>query len=176
MAGYGWDSYDPRTGGRQTIHDAGNGIDITTDFVKFVDRGSNGGSWGARIKGTPRDDAPSNLKTTVVFYAAVEGFGTLEVQDASAGDHADTGFEGEVKIGGQTVELGDFSIVVTEGKGDHPEHTHPSAPDDPLDKTRVHSLQLPDAAIWQAKCTLTTHYFLPYRGTADSEKPFCSAA
>jgi len=151
MAGYGWDSYDPRIGGKQTIHDAGNGIDITTDFVKFVDRGSNGGSWGVRIKGTPRADASPDIRTTVLFYAGMEGVGTLEVEDADEGSNAEVGYDGDVKIRGQSNELGDFSLVVTEGKGQHPAHSHESYHRDPLDKTRVHSLQLPEAAIWQAK-------------------------
>lgn len=45
-----------RSGGRQTIHDPANRIDITTEFIKFPG-GEHGGSWGARIKGTPRHDA-----------------------------------------------------------------------------------------------------------------------
>ena len=35
MRGYGWDEYDARLGGKQTIYDEGNGIDITTTFVKI---------------------------------------------------------------------------------------------------------------------------------------------
>lgn len=41
MAGYGWEEYDVRTGGKQVIHDQGNKIDITTEFVK-VEGGTNG--------------------------------------------------------------------------------------------------------------------------------------
>ena len=155
MAGYGWDSYDPRTGGRQTIHDAGNGIDITTEFVKFVDHGENGGSWGARIRGTPREDSSPDMRTTVVFTVGVEGIGSLDVADAE-GENSELGFDGEVKIAGKTAELGDFTVAVTKGKGDHPAHSHPSGQTDPLDRTRVHSLQLPEAAIWQAKNVMFT--------------------
>jgi mannosyl-oligosaccharide glucosidase len=56
MAGYGWEEYDVRTGGRQVIHDTGNKIDLTTEFVK-VEGGMNGElaySWGGlgyRMKG-----------------------------------------------------------------------------------------------------------------------------
>jgi mannosyl-oligosaccharide glucosidase len=45
MAGYGWEEYDARTGGRQVVHDAGNQIDITTSFFKDMESGN----WGARI-------------------------------------------------------------------------------------------------------------------------------
>ena len=41
MAGYGWDDYDVRNGGRQTIHDEGNNIDIQTEFIK-VEGGQHG--------------------------------------------------------------------------------------------------------------------------------------
>lgn len=41
MAGYGWEEYDVRTGGRQVIRDRGNKVDITTEFVK-VAGGDNG--------------------------------------------------------------------------------------------------------------------------------------
>jgi len=151
MDGYGWDSYDPRHGGSQTIHDAGNSIDLTTDFAKFSDRGSNGGSWGARIKGVPRPDAPQNIKTTVVFYLALEGFGSLEPEGIE-GDVEEFGYSEDITFRGQTNDLGDFSVKVTDGTGNHPSHTHASAGDDLLDHTRVHSYQVPEAALWQAKC------------------------
>ncbi|PNS14449.1 hypothetical protein CAC42_3735 [Sphaceloma murrayae] len=150
MAGYGWDSYDPRLGGTQTIKDAGNGIDITTDFVKFPDRGGNGGSWGAKIKGTLRPDSPPTTKSTVVFSLGLEGFGSLEAEDIE-GDVEDQGYEGDVTFKGQTNDLGDFTIRVTEGAGDHPTHPFQGKRLDLLERTRVHSLQVPDAAIWQAK-------------------------
>ena len=41
MAGYGWEEYDVRTGGKQVIRDRGNKVDITTEFVK-VAGGDNG--------------------------------------------------------------------------------------------------------------------------------------
>lgn len=148
MAGYGWDEYDVRTGGRQTIHDAGNMVDITTEFVK-IPGGSHGGSWGVRIKGTPRDDAPNHLVTSVIFYAAMEGFGSLEV----ANDPDDLGVEGTVRMEGNSNELGDFSLEVTEGPDGnvHPPPGHKSYASKPLDRTIVASLQVEDASIWQAK-------------------------
>ena len=41
MAGYGWEEYDVRTGGKQVIRDKENKVDITTEFVK-VGGGDNG--------------------------------------------------------------------------------------------------------------------------------------
>lgn len=150
MAGYGWDEYDVREGGRQIIHDAGNNIDITTEFIK-IPGGSHGGSWGVRIKGTPRDDAPPDLKSTVIFYTAMEGLGSLEI----ANNKDPLGLEGTVTVKGQTAELGDFNIAITEGPESnmHPPPTHASYQDKPLDRTMVASFQVPEEAIWQTKRT-----------------------
>lgn len=148
MAGYGWDEYDIRTGGRETIHDAGNNLDLTIDFVK-VPGGNNGGNWGARIKGELRKGAAPNQPTTVVFAAAMEGSGTLEVANEFDGH----GFEGDVKLNGKTAELGDFTIDITDGpaSNSHPFHVHPSYKEKPLDRTLVSSVQMPEELLWQTK-------------------------
>ena len=148
MAGYGWDEYDVRQGGRQTIHDAGNKIDITTEFVKFPG-GEHGGSWGVRVKGTPREDAPEHLMSTVVFYASMEGLGSLGV----ANEPDELGYEGIVTMEGQTSELGKFNIDITPGPDSnaHPPATHETYGSKPLDRTMVASFQVPDEALWQTK-------------------------
>ncbi|KAL1987153.1 hypothetical protein VTN96DRAFT_4759 [Rasamsonia emersonii] len=153
MAGYGWDEYDVRKGGRQTIHDAGNTVDITIDFIK-VPGGLHGGSWGARVKGVPREDAPAQQFTTVVFYAGLEGLGNLQVEN-----EPDTlGLEGDVKLKGYTPDLGSFTIDVTTGpeSNEHPQHSHPSYAEKPLDRTLVTSLQLPSEHLWQTRPLLFT--------------------
>ncbi|KAF2878582.1 glycoside hydrolase [Massariosphaeria phaeospora] len=152
LDGYGWDEYDVRTGGRQTIHDPANRIDITTEFVKFPG-GEHGGSWGVRVRGTPREDASPDLKTTVIWYNTLEGLGSLEAE----GDVGETGADGDVVLKGQTVELGDFDVRVTEGTGQHPRPQHPSYDEKPLDLTLVQSAQVPDDALWQTKAVLFAH-------------------
>lgn len=155
MAGYGWDAYDPRSGGVQTIHDRGNGIDLETSFVKM-----EGGSWGARIKGTPREDAEpgfgsqggiQEIKTAVWFTLGAEGVGaSLEVDDAAAA--AEAGVEGDLTFNGQTGDLGDFKIKFIEPETNtHPLHNHPSYKSKPLDHTFVHSVQVPEEGLWQSK-------------------------
>ncbi|KAL4954961.1 glycoside hydrolase [Aspergillus filifer] len=152
MAGYGWEEYDVRKGGRETIHDAGNSIDLTIDFVK-VPGGQHGGSWAVRVKGVPREDALPDQPTTVVFYAGMEGLGSLEV--ATENDDP-RGFEGDVKLKGYTSELGDFSIDVTKGpqSNGHPEYDHPSYEDKPLDRTLVSSMAVQPEHTWQTKVLL----------------------
>lgn len=150
MAGYGWDEYDVRQGGRQTIHDAGNKLDLTTEFVKFPG-GQNGGSWGIRVKGAPREDAPPRLMTTIIFYGFMEGLGDLGI----ANEPNSLGYEGTVTMQGQTFELGDFTIDITAGPetNQHPPRTHDAYGSKPLDRTMVASFQAPDEVIWQTKRT-----------------------
>ena len=158
IEGYGWDKYDPRTGGVQTVHDKGNGIDLETSFVKFNE---GRGGWGARVKGIIRADAEAlmgsqngaqeNLKSTIWFTIGVEGLGRVEVLGAEAGE--DKGFDRNVVFDGQTSDLGDFQITISERKENtrHPRHNHPSFRSKPLDRTLVHSVQVPDEALWQSK-------------------------
>ncbi|KAL3257751.1 hypothetical protein ABHI18_006579 [Aspergillus niger] len=154
MAGYGWDEYDIRKGGRQTIHDAGNSLDLTIDFVK-VPGGQHGGSWAARVKGVPRGDADPDQPTSVLFYAGLEGLGNLGVE----GEPEDPrGFTGDVKLGGFTTDLGDFSIDVTSGpeSNEYPEHGHPTYDEKPLDRTLVSSLTMHPEQLWQTKVIMFT--------------------
>lgn len=154
MAGYGWDAYDPRTGGVQTIHDKGNGVDLETSFVTISE-----GAWAARIKGTPREDAEllagtkdgvDTLKTAVLFNLGLEGLGSLEATGAE--DAEELGYEGDVVFTGQTSELGEFTVTITAPQGNtHPEVVHPAGDSKPVDRTLVHSLQVPPEALWQIK-------------------------
>jgi mannosyl-oligosaccharide glucosidase len=153
MAGYGWNSYDPRTGGVQTIHDKENGIDIETSFVKF-DEGRGG--WGARIKGTVRDDAEpvqgsaGELKTAVWFTISAEGLGSVEPEDVE--EAGSFGYSGDVVFNGQSPSLGDYKITVAAAKdSQHPAHGHPSYQHKPLENTFVDSLTVPEEALWQSK-------------------------
>ena len=152
MAGYGWDEYDVRNGGQQTIRDDGNKIDITTSFVK-IPGGTNGGSWAVRVKGTPRKDAPEILMSTVVFYASLEGLGSLEVEN----ERDILGYEGDVTLKGSSAGLGEYKLLVTQGKGHKPMKSHVSFEDKPLDRTMVHSFRVPEKDLWQVKPILYKH-------------------
>lgn len=148
MAGYGWDEYDARTGGRQTIHDAENNIDITTQFAK-VPGGQHGGGWGVRINGALRPGAHPEMSTTAVFYVGNEGLGTLQVQN----EYDELGYEGNVEILGTSQGLGGFKFEVTKGPSlnRHPVVQHHAAFGRPLDRTMVKSVQIPPGNLWQSK-------------------------
>jgi mannosyl-oligosaccharide glucosidase len=146
MKGYGWDEFDARNGGIQNIYDEGNGIDLKTMFVK-IPGGNNGGGWATRVRGVVREGAAPDLKTTVVFYASLEGLGSLVVDN----ERDDLGYKGDVVLKGDSDGLGEYKMVITEGRGFHPKSSHPSYNDKPLDRTFVHSFTVPEEHLWQAK-------------------------
>ena len=147
MMGYGWDSYDARTGGTQTFHDDDNEIDIETSFVK-VPGGEHGGNWGLRVKGTPRSKSNRNVKTSMFFYTSLEGPGALGVLNKNDV----SGLEGVINIKGETTELGGFKMEIVEKSGNkHPKHRHESYKEKRLDRSFVASMSFPDTALWQIK-------------------------
>jgi mannosyl-oligosaccharide glucosidase len=145
--GYGWDEFDARTGGIQTIHDEGNGLDITISFVK-VPGGNHGGSWGARIKATVRDDAPPDTPYLVHYYVAQEELGDLVPQ---GDDNNGIGYEGDVTFKGSSTSLGDYSVVITKGTGNHPTSDHELSATRRGDTTVVRSVSLAVNDVWPAK-------------------------
>lgn len=163
MAGYGWDEYDTRKGGVQTIHDSGNHIDITTSFVK-IPGGANGGSWAARIKGVPRPGVPDDVRTQVLLFLGQEGFGDMIVPQA---DGQKDGFPGDITFNGRSQSLGDYKLVVTKGTGDHPANGEFNEDHD-LEKTIVQSLSLPPDIIWQAQRIVQRQIGEKVQGIKDS--------
>jgi mannosyl-oligosaccharide glucosidase len=147
--GYGWDEYDARVGGIQSIHDEGNHVDITTSWVK-IPGGAHGGSWAARIKGELQKGAPANTKTNVFYYIAKEGPGEL----AAEGEGTPLGFEGDVRFKGKSEALGDYSILVTKGQGRHPTSKHGLSKTRRGDTTLVRSAEAAEEIQWQAKALL----------------------
>lgn len=148
--GYGWDQFDARTGGIQTIHDEGNKLDITTAFVK-IPGGNHGGSWAVRVTGTPRENAPDDLKTMVYYYIGQDGDGKLEVK----GKGSKFGFEDDVTLEGKSKALGDYKLVVTKGEGHHPAGEHKLSETRRGDTTLVCTQDLDEDKVWQAKVVVS---------------------
>jgi mannosyl-oligosaccharide glucosidase len=136
MSGYGWTAYDPRQGGTQTIHDSGNKLDLTTEFAK-IPGGQHGGHWGVRVTGKPRTDAAHNMKTTVVFYVALEDLNFKPGTALKCSNRQDEGLSHPVECNGATPGLGNFKINIGANKSSG--------------KLSVKSLSVPENALWQAK-------------------------
>ncbi|KAL1880220.1 hypothetical protein VTK73DRAFT_6048 [Phialemonium thermophilum] len=147
MKGYGWDEYDARKGGVQSIHDRENRIDVTTSFVK-IPGGGHGGSWAARVKGQLTPDATEDQKTILFLYITQEGAGS-QLQAMSPASEA--GYDGDVTFTGFSDALGQYKLVVTKGDGNVPESDHMLADMRPKAKTVVQSLNYPEEVLWQAK-------------------------
>jgi mannosyl-oligosaccharide glucosidase len=94
--------------------------------------------------------APEDLKTMVVFYVGLEGFGSLNL----ANEPDEKGLEGTVTLEGSLAKLGDFKIDITTGP-----KTNKAPPatnkrlwaEKPLDRTLYHSFQVADDEVWKAK-------------------------
>ena len=148
MQGYGWDEFDTRRGGVQSIHDIENGIDITTSFVK-VPGGAHGGSWAARIKGELREDAPEDRKTVIFFYVSQEG---VDSELEAVPSDEELGYDEDVTIKGSSPGLGNYKLVLTKGEGKQPTSDHRlSETRGPGGKTVVQSLTYPEDLLWQGK-------------------------
>lgn len=161
MQGYGWEQYDPRTGGIQTFHDhREQKIDLTTEFVKTED----GKSWAVRIKGKPMP-GHKNALTTIVFYAGMEGVSNgalLKLADKSQ-YHLPQGIEGDVKMVGKSKELGSFSLDITKDGGKNSKaNRYPKKPSHPAGKgllpaaARHVALNVPDGNAWKARDIFVT--------------------
>jgi mannosyl-oligosaccharide glucosidase len=145
MARYGWTAYDTREGGRQIIEDVENMINITTEFIKHS-KGQSEGSWGLRIKGIPRPDAPEDLKTAVVFYVGMEAMEDCASCKLAAREQLGAGDDKEVQAVNIDVshpKLGSAGIhipvsVNREGR---------------YEESVVKTLNVTKDQLWQAKCT-----------------------
>lgn len=133
MAGYGWETYDVRTGGKQVINDTGNSIDIITKFAKA--NNEEGGSWGLRIEAAPRTDAPQGQKTSLVFYMGNEDQNS---QTQCREQHRHESLEDGVFCNGTARGLGLFKLQIPRySVGNH--------------EMSISSLTVSRDALWEAK-------------------------
>lgn len=144
MAMYGWSTYDARVGGTQIIQDVGNQIDITTEFVKKTE-GPSAGNWALRIKGKPRNGAPADLKTTVVFYVGMEDKDSCADCQLEAFEQLGAGDDKTVEAVNFAIKhprLGSAGIHIPTTVGSDGRHAG----------TIVHTLNVTEEKLWQAKC------------------------
>ncbi|THU99363.1 glycoside hydrolase [Dendrothele bispora CBS 962.96] len=169
LQSYTWTTYDAREGGVQVIKDGLNNIKITTEFLK-VAGGDHGGSWAARIKGEPLNEAyPS--RSSMIFYFGLEGLGGLDMES----DEEENGVEGEIKFSGSTPELDDFTIRIVDDPHNNAvtNGPHADAFQERIGKTHYIAQPVPPGQVWQAKDVIMESIFkhaqeviTPYRDPA----------
>ncbi|KAJ4351018.1 Processing alpha glucosidase I [Ascochyta clinopodiicola] len=146
MSMYGWSTYDARAGGTQIIQDVGNQIDITTEFIKKSE-GQSAGNWALRIKGKPRNGAPADLKTSVIFYVGMEAKESCADCQLEAFEQLGAGDDKSVEAVNLAIKhprLGSAGIHIPTSVGENGRH----------EGTVVHTLNTTEDKLWQAKYLL----------------------
>ncbi|GBE82451.1 Probable mannosyl-oligosaccharide [Sparassis crispa] len=144
---YTWTEYDARQGGSQIVKDGMNNVILTTEFLK-IPGGQHGGSWAARIRGEPMNQAlPSRIST--IFYMGLEGLGGLDMES----EEAENGLEGPVTFSGSSPELDEFTIRIVDGPDNEAVTVgpHSSVFADRIGKSHFAGLRASPGRIWQAK-------------------------
>ncbi|CAI4216854.1 unnamed protein product [Parascedosporium putredinis] len=78
LAGYGWDEYDIRRGGVETIHDVANQLDLTVSFVKVL----------AAPTEVKTEGEPTGFDSDVAFSGTSESLGDYKIVVTKGdGDH-----------------------------------------------------------------------------------------
>ncbi|XPS77894.1 Mannosyl-oligosaccharide glucosidase [Ascochyta lentis] len=145
MAMYGWSTYDARAGGTQIIQDVGNQIDVTTEFIKKSE-GQSAGNWALRVKGKPRNGAPADLKTSVIFYIGMEDQASCADCQLQAFEQLGAGDDKSVEAVNFAIKhprLGSAGIHIPTSVGENGRH----------EGTIVHTLNTTEDKLWQAKST-----------------------
>ncbi|KAK7751926.1 hypothetical protein SLS62_006069 [Diatrype stigma] len=148
IEGFGWTAYDTRFGGTQTIHDSQGHVDITTDFVKTKD----GNSWGIQVRGSLRPDAPSSVKTAIVFHVAhekTEGDSGKSLRCMGSGTKVGAARDDvDIACYGYDPALGDFKFNVIGASSN-------GVVEGPV----VAATGVPERSIWKAKYDLRRSFY-----------------
>ncbi|KAJ2960663.1 hypothetical protein NQZ79_g4028 [Umbelopsis isabellina] len=142
LHGYGYFKHDGRSFAFQKMKDPLTDIELSTEFIK-VPGGRHGGEWGVRIKGKPLTEGAMPV-TNLVFYAGLEGEGGIDIVSKLRDD----GLRSPVKLEGDSPQLGDFAIQITDGPSNQAPH---STLQRDLTRTYYWGLQTAEDMMWRAK-------------------------
>jgi mannosyl-oligosaccharide glucosidase len=153
MAGYGWTSYDARNGGSQTMHDVGNELDLTTEFVKKHE-GQGAGNWALRVRGTHKKHTEKGSRTQIVFYAGMEKTKEcVKCEMEATAEEKGMGDDVEVEEVGIKIKhpgLGRAGMRITNLKGQ--KRTKRAPVTGKHESMTVKSVNVTEDEIWQSKC------------------------
>ncbi|CCK70114.1 mannosyl-oligosaccharide glucosidase KNAG_0D03680 [Huiozyma naganishii CBS 8797] len=143
---FSWEQYDPRIGGRESIIDEENNLNLTVSFVKTDDFKN----WVVRVNGSALDPTKEGAASMVVYMNQNSG---AKNQDSSyLSLRQQTG--NNLQFEGQSGELGRYQVSINDNKGSyfHNEslNTMETASGADCSKVSHVSMTVPDEEIWQA--------------------------
>lgn len=97
-----WKKHDGESFGIQEIHDSQSNLILTTEFVK-VQKGTKGGDWSVRIKGTSKTNQVEEI--SIFFLMKDENF--IQVENSKS-----NGMNSPIFISGNNEDLGKFMFFV----------------------------------------------------------------
>ncbi|CAL9734143.1 mannosyl-oligosaccharide glucosidase [Monosporozyma servazzii] len=152
---FSWVAYDPRIGGKESIIDHENNINLTISFVKSHD----GKNWATRIDGKPIDP---NKKTAISIITYMnQNVGTTNPKNTKPYLKLNKPISNdELEFSGYSSELDKYSISFKDNFGTYFQNSSLStmeiAPGSDCSKTSHVSLTIPDEEVWKARDVFQT--------------------
>lgn len=146
MTKYGWETYDPRLGGKEVIIDDENNLNLTIYFTKSHD----GENWAFRVHGEPLDFTRGTTASIILYFNQNGDPRESRLMEASSKANVDF-----LQFDGVSKELGEYQISIWDNLGelfnDRDLRNMEVAPGCDASKTAHVSLTVPDGSVWKAK-------------------------
>lgn len=153
---FSWVAYDPRVGGKETIIDHENNINLTISFVKSHD----GKNWATRIDGEAIDPNKKTAISIITYMNQNIGANTKSKKTKPYLKLNKPILNNDLEFSGYSSELDKYSINFTDNFGSYFEEsslpTMEIAPGSDSSKTSHVSLTIPDEEVWKAKDVFQT--------------------
>jgi len=135
------------------MHDVGNELDLTTEFVKKHE-GQEAGNWALRVRGIPRKHTKKGLRMQVVFYAGMEKKKEcVRCEMEATAEEKGMGDDVEVEEVGIRIKhpgLGRAGMRIMNSKGQ--KRTKRAPVTGKHESMTVKSVNVTEEEIWQSKC------------------------
>lgn len=135
------------------MHDAGNELDLTTEFVKKHE-GQEAGNWALRVRGIPRKHTKKGSRMQVVFYVGMEKMKEcVRCEMEATAEEKGMGDDVEVEEVGIRIKhpgLGRAEMRITNLKSQR--RTKRAPVTGKHESMAVKSANVTEDEIWQSKC------------------------
>ncbi|CAL9728891.1 mannosyl-oligosaccharide glucosidase [Monosporozyma unispora] len=152
---FSWVAYDPRIGGKESIIDHENNVNLTISFVKSHD----GKNWATRVEGKPIDP---NKKTAIsIVTYMTQNVGSSSAQTIRPFLKLNKVIsDNDLEFNGYSPELNRYSISFKDNFGNYFQNdtlpTMEIVPGCDSSKTSHMSLTIPDEEVWKARDVFQT--------------------